>query len=303
MKRIFAIFLTVCLCLSFTGCKVLDYSKASKYYKEGRYAEALELYTSLGDYADSEAMATLSWQKADYEAAAAHYDAGEYREAMELYYGLEMYMDSPIKAIESQYALGLSLIDAGQYDEAIDLLQQLGTYSDSAYHAHRAMTLWLREALTELGGVTMALDDAGQQKLLLVSTGGDTVDLIYIRESQLLGLPNNCRFTLTIYPTTQTAAYKASYLSVAASTILEESSGMVDPAVFGADQGLSTYFFTQTITDPDGIITVSQDTTDAISLHSLLPEATAAIAENLAAMLAQTGTDITPQDLGFLSLN
>ena len=302
MKRFFAILLALCLCMSFTGCNAWDYGKASKYYKNGQYAQALELFTSLGDYADSQAMAHLSWQKADYEAAAACYAAGDYRQAMTLYYGLEMYMDSPVKAIESQYALALSLIEAGDYNEAIDLLQALGTYADSTHHAHRAMALWLRQALTELGGVTLVLDDAGQQKLLLVSTGGKSVDLIYTRESQLLGLPNSSRFVLTLYPETQAAVYKANNLSVAVSTIAEEALGMVDPALFNAGQGLSTHYFTQTITEPDGTVTTSHETTDAISLQSLLTEATGIIAENLPSLLAQSGTDLTPEDLGFLSL-
>lgn len=302
MKRILAIFFTGCLCLSFTSCKALDYGKATKYYNDGQYAQAMELYTSLGDYADSAAMAHISWQKADYEAAQAHYDAAQYRQAMELYYGLELYMDSPVKAIESQYALALSLLESGQYSESIQLFEDLGTYSNSAYLAQRGIALWLRESLTQLGGITMALDENGQQTLSLVSTGGDTVHLIYTRESQLLGVPNTCRFALILYPETQTASYEASYLSAAASTILEESSGMIDPAVFNAGQGISTYFFTQTITNPDGAVTVSRDTTDAIVLHSMLPEAEGAIAANFAAILAQTGTDITPEDLGFLSL-
>ena len=302
MKRFTAIALILCLCLSFTGCKALDYSKASRHYKKGQYAQALELYTSLGDYADSEAMAHLSWQKADYEAAGESYAGGDYRRAMELYYGLGMYMDSPVKAIESQYQLGLALIESGEYGEAIDLLQALGTYSDSARHAQKAMELWLCQSLTELGGVTMPLDEAGQQKLLLVTTGAGTVDVIYIRESMLLGLPSSCRFTLTVFPATQVVGYRASYLSVAASTILEESSGLVDPAVFSAGRGLSTYVFTQTITEPDGTVSITNDTTDAIILQSLLPEASAVIAENLAVLLAQSGTDLTPEDLGFISL-
>ena len=303
MKRLIAILLLVCLCISLTGCKVLDYAKASHHYKKGNYGQAQELYASLDSYADSAAMAHISWQKADYEAAGEAYAAGDYRQAMELYYGLEMYMDSPIRAIESQYALGLALIESGQYGEAQDLLQALGTYEKSAYHAQRATDLWLRQTLTECGGIALNLDEAGQQKLLLVTTGGETVDVIYIRESRILGLPSSCRFTLTIFPATQVAGYKASYRSEATNTILEEAAGMVEPAVFCAGQGLSAYSFTQTITEPDGTQSVSTDTESAIILQSLLAEATAVIAENLPALLAQTGTDITPEDLGFLALN
>lgn len=300
MKRILAMMITACLCLSFTGCKLLDYSKASKYYKEGQYAQAQELFSSLGDYADSQSMAYLSWQKADYEAAGESYAAGEYRRAMELYYGLEMYMDSPVKAIESQYALGLQLVEEGQYGEAFALLNALGTYSDSTLHTNRAAALWLRQALSELGGVTMTLEDATLQ---METSGDSAIAITYHKESQLLGVPNTCSFTLTVFPATQTAAYEASYLSAAASTILEEASGTVDPAGFCAGEGMSTHAFTQTVTDPEGVATVSNDTTDAIILQSLLAEGSTAIAENFASILELTGTALTPRELGFTGLN
>jgi len=303
MKRVFALILIGCLCLSFTGCKAWDYGKATKYYNDGHYAEALALYESLGDYADSAAMAHISWQKADYEAAQEHFSAGEYRQAMELYYGLGMYMDSPAQAIDAQYALASELLKTGEYAEAIRLFEGLGAYANCADLVRQGISLWLRESLTRLGGITLKLDEAGKQTISLVSTGGETVHLIYARESMLLGVPNTCRFALILNPETKTAEYEASYLSAAASTILEESSGTADPTVFFTGQGLSTDSFIQTITEPDGTVTVSEDTTDAIILQSLLPEATGIIAENLVNLLEQTGTDITPEDLGFLSLN
>lgn len=303
MKRIIGIIITVCLCLSFTGCKALDYNKANNYYKDGQYAEALEIFTSLGDYADSQAMAHLSWQKADYEAAGEAYAAGDYRQAMELYYGLQMYMDSPVKAVESQYALGLDLIEQGQYSEAIALLEELGVYSDSPYHVRRATSLQLQEALTQLGSASLKLDAAGDKTLSLVCTGDDTMVLTYTNQSLLLGLPNESSFALTFSPIAQTASYEASYLSAAARTILEESAGTVDLAAFGVNQGLSTESFTQTVTDPDGVVTVSNDTAEAIILQSLLSEATAVIAENFAAIMELTDTGLNPQDLGFTGLN
>lgn len=303
MKRFFAVFLIICLCLSFAGCKAIDYGKASQYYNDGQYAQALELYTALGNYADSAAMAHLSWQKATYETAAEAYANADYRRAMELYYDLELYMDSPLKALESQYALGLALIETGEYREAINTLHALGAYSDSADQIKRAVSIWLCRSLTEVDGVTLVLDEAGQQKLSMVTAGDDTVDLIYTRESLLLGLPNSSRFVLTVYPKTQTAAYEAFNSSVATNTIVEESSGLADPAVFCAGQGLTTQQFTQTITESDGTVTVSNDTTHAISLYGLLPEASAVIAENLALLLEQAGTDLTPEELGFLALN
>lgn len=40
-----------------TGCNSSDYKKATQLYSEGNYEEALELFTKLGDYEDSEQLA------------------------------------------------------------------------------------------------------------------------------------------------------------------------------------------------------------------------------------------------------
>lgn len=303
MKRVFAILLIGCLCFGFSGCDALDYGKASRHYKNGEYAQALELYRSLGDYADSEAMAHLSWQKADYETAGKAFEEKDYRKAMELYYGLELYMDSPIKAFESQYALGLSLINSGEYAEAIPLLDELGTFEDSVQQAQNARGLWLLTSLAQKESVSVSLDAEGNQTLSLVITGEDSAALIYESNTQLLGLPNEINFTLFLFPKTKDANYSATYRSVAARTIVEESVGTADLSVYNAQHGLSTSAFVQTITEPDETVTTSNLTTDAIILPSLFLEAGTAISEHLSTLLELTGTTLTPEDLGFLALN
>lgn len=303
MKRVIALILIGCLCLSCTGCKVVDYGKATEFYNAGQYTQALELYTSLGDYADSAAMAHICWQKTTYETAQAHFAAEEYRQAIPLFQELEMYMDCPVKVVESQYALAVQLLEKGEYAESIQLFESLGGYSDSASFVRKGISLWLLESLNQLDGITLTLNEEEKQTLAFISAEDKTVHLIYNRESMLLGIPNTCQFTLILNPESKEATYKASYYSASTSTILEVATGIAEPAVFAAGQGLSTKTFTQTITDPDGTVTTSQETTDAIILQSLLPEAEEIIAKNLPALLEQTGTDITPEDLGFMSLN
>ena len=41
MKRIIALMLALCLCVSLAGCSGLDYAKASRLYKKGEYAAAI----------------------------------------------------------------------------------------------------------------------------------------------------------------------------------------------------------------------------------------------------------------------
>lgn len=300
MKRIFATALILCLMLSLTGCSGLKYTLASWHYRVGHYEKAYTLYSDLEDYADSPAMTQISRQKADYAAAQAHYEAGEYRQAMELYNALGLYMDCPVKAAESQYALGLSLMEQKDYGEAIAQLSALGNYKDSIRQTGNAVVLCLTEALEGTEGICLELDNA---QLSLMISGADSVDLVYENSGLLLGVPHKSSFTITLFPATRTANFSAIYFSTATRIIDEDAAGTIDPAHYGVDRGLTTTAFTQTITEPDGTKTVITDTTEAIIVQSLLPEAAAAITEHLDDLLALTGTDITAKHLGFLSLN
>ena len=67
MKRILSALIVLALAVSMAGCSVQDYQTAGTLYKEGKYAQALEIYEALGDYADSAKMAEICRQKANYE--------------------------------------------------------------------------------------------------------------------------------------------------------------------------------------------------------------------------------------------
>ena len=122
MKKIVAVLVVLALAASMAGCTLRDYQTAGTLYKEGKYAQALEIYTALGNYADSEKMAEICRQKANYEKAGQLLAAGEYEQAAQLYDELGMYSDSPLKAAESRYTGGKASLEAEDYARAIALL-------------------------------------------------------------------------------------------------------------------------------------------------------------------------------------
>ena len=143
MKRMIAALIVVCLCATMTGCSAIDYLKASQLYKEEAYAQALPLYESLGDFADSAKMAEICSQKADYNAAEALLAIQDYEAALPLYEGLGMYIDSPLKAITCRYDNGLRYLSQADYKNAITWLEPLGNYEDCADRTSQARWLWV----------------------------------------------------------------------------------------------------------------------------------------------------------------
>lgn len=298
MKRLITLLLVLSLALSLTGCKVMDYKTAMDYYEAGEYAQALEIYRSLGDFADSQAMAEICWQKADYKQAEALFAAGDYRQALELYQGLSMYMDSPAKAIVCQYRIGLACIEAGEYEEALSWLEPLGSYEDCPEQVQLAKWQWIYETVkadsptAEVGGGTIALSADDE--------GGFSV--YFINVDSLLGISYTKNFRLSFGKDSREGIYTAVYDSTSNGQIKEEASGVLDIAQFSAASNIPVDSFTQTVIDPDGKETVSDQTTDALMMEGLLMEMQATLVQCIPELLAQTGLPLTVADIGFAAL-
>lgn len=298
MKKLVVLFTALCLCVSMAGCDLTDYRTAMDYYEAGEYAQALEIYRALGDYADSREMAEICWQKADYQAAEQLYAAGDYRQALPLYQGLAMYMDSPAKAIDCQYAIGVGSMEAAEYGEAITWLESVGNYKDSLARIKQSKWLWICSRVREQAP---ALEFNGGM-VTLTANDADKLELSYRKDGALLGVTYTNAFTLTVGFEEEEAVFTAKYDSASAGSICEEAAGVVKVPYFTAEKALSPDTFTQTVVDNDGVETVSTQTTDALMMQQLLAEAQTVLSQYLSQLLAQTELPVTVKDMGFVSL-
>lgn len=298
MKRLIVLLLVLCLALSFSGCAILDYKQAMDHYEAGEYAEALELYKSLGDFADSKAMAEICWQKADYKHAEELFAAGDYRQALALYQGLAMYMDSPAKAIVCQYRIGLSCITEGNFEEGIQWLQPLGSYEDCIEQIRLAKWNWMHQGVQqtaptcEINGGTVTMN----------AKPDGSFSVCYMATDSLLGISYMKSILLTFNNESNLGAYEAVYDSSSTGQVKEEASGALDISQFCTGTKLPVSVFNQTIIDPDGNETVSTTPSDSLMMAGVLPELTAVLAQSIPQLLEQTGVPVTPAELGFASL-
>ncbi len=295
MKRFLVLLLMVFLLVSFTGCSVLDYKEATELYNAGAYAEALEIYRALGDFADSARMAELCWQKVDYAAAETALAAGDYTGAMTLYQGLGMYRDSPAKAITSQYLAGADALVAGDYAEAIDLLEPLGSYENSREKIDEAKWLWLHSHGELLTG-------SAEERVSLLAQPDGSFALIYNLQGFVLGAPYQGNVTLTLRRGQHTADFTAFYESTSATTIREEAVGTLELVTFTGSTPLPVNSFLQTVTDQDGVQTQSTDPSAVLMIRTVLTQSASKLAQALPELLNASGVPITAHDLGFFAL-
>lgn len=104
MKKIMSVLLAVVICLALVACNSSDYKKAEELYAAGDYAAALEIYTELGEYEDSQNKA----KKCKFEVANAHFEKGEYKAALEIYTELGEYEDAKDKAAYCEREVGMT---------------------------------------------------------------------------------------------------------------------------------------------------------------------------------------------------
>lgn len=303
MKRFSLVLLVLCLCLQLTGCDAKDYTTAIGYYEEGQYQQALELFTGLGDYADSQAMAALCQQYVDYAEAQALFAAGDYQAALDLFTGLQMYKDSPLMVFSCQYHIGMAHLAAGEYRQAIDWLMPLGNYEDCREQVVIAKWHYLYQHIEAAGGsIVISAGEDTTAQILLRTEANDGLTLVYVEEGQLLGLPYLHELTIPLSLNVEETTCQVVYRSSMVTQVEEIASGIVLPGAFSSTGGLSIDSFQQTITDEEGQTQVSTDTASAIMIQSITETAQQAISQNLNALLESTGTDVSAKDLGFLSI-
>ena len=296
MKRMIAALIVVCLCATMTGCSAIDYLKASQLYKEEAYAQALPLYESLGDFADSAKMAEICSQKADYNAAEALLAIQDYEAALPLYEGLGMYIDSPLKAITCRYENGLRYLSQADYKNAITWLEPLGNYEDCTDRTSQARWLWV----TQQPHRYIIRSNTGDSLVMTMeSTGEDTAQLVLEGHGYLLGLPYDTLFTLTFCRNEPLATYRVTCRSESDTVIEEIAEGQVALRSIAAGAAMEMASFSQTVMDAEGNQTATQDATQAIIVRSILAESADQINRYFPTLLELSGTEVTAAHLGF----
>lgn len=103
-RKMIALMMASAMCLSLTACNSSNYTKAEELLSSGDYSAALEIYTDLGDYEDSQDKA----KKCTYEIANECFEQKNYKNALENYSELGDYEDAKDKAAECEKEIGMS---------------------------------------------------------------------------------------------------------------------------------------------------------------------------------------------------
>ena len=115
------------LLVFFLTADARQYSKAMDLKDDGKYQEAIEIFTELGDYDDSATQIT----DCRYLEAKKMLADGQYDKAIAAFTALKDYKDSETMIKQCDYERAEKLLADGQYDEAKDYFKSLGDYSDS----------------------------------------------------------------------------------------------------------------------------------------------------------------------------
>lgn len=103
------------------------YTMAALLAEQENYAEAVEIYESLGNYNNSPALATYC----KYLQAVQASGNGDYNLAIDLFEALNGYEDSYERGRAARYAKAVSYQEAGDYATAAKLFGEVGQYQDS----------------------------------------------------------------------------------------------------------------------------------------------------------------------------
>lgn len=142
-----------------------NYNKASSLAKDGKYAEAAEVFVALGDYEDAEEKAL----KCKYDYAASLEEKKEFEAAREVYKSLGDFEDSKAKIDSCTYNIALLKLDNGNYEDALAIFETIPDYADSATRINecnykKALALIETEAYEDAIDMLEALNDYSDSK-------------------------------------------------------------------------------------------------------------------------------------------
>lgn len=143
MKKGLSVFLAFLLALTFCSCSASDYKAAQELQSAGDYTAAQEAFRALGNYKDSELLAS----ECGYAVASALFEAEDYAAAADAFRMLRDYSDSAAQAQECGYRIASALFDSGDFPGAMDAFAKLSGYRDSANRVAEASDRYLAEAL------------------------------------------------------------------------------------------------------------------------------------------------------------
>lgn len=114
MKRIVTIIISIFLMLIFSGCDSLDYKKAVSAQESGEYMNAVDIFSKLKDYKDSEERA----KECNYAFAKLQAESKNYIVAIEKFEGLNNYEDSSDLLRQCHLDYALELYENGDFTNA-----------------------------------------------------------------------------------------------------------------------------------------------------------------------------------------
>ena len=103
-----------------------SYANAKKLEESGAYAEAISVYTQIGDYQDS----SDRIKACQYGIAEGLLAEGKYEEAYDAYSAVCDYQNSSEQMTACKYGMAGNLMAAGKYSDAYDMYTSIADYSD-----------------------------------------------------------------------------------------------------------------------------------------------------------------------------
>lgn len=112
----------------------ISYKTAESMLEDGKYDEAKETFSALGEYKDSYSKVKECDNEKAYSQALNHLEEKDYKNATREFNALSKidYKDSKVKYIEAAYGLGCEYFDNKDYSNALSYFKQCNNYKDSA---------------------------------------------------------------------------------------------------------------------------------------------------------------------------
>ncbi len=148
-KKIIAWILLLFIPVMLSGCDGSDYKKAASFYDSGDFEAAIEIFTELGDYKDSQERLV----DCRFHYGQQLYDHGDFEAAIEIFAELGDYKDSQERLADCRFDYGKELYDSENYAAARKQFQNTDPSEEADQYLRLCAWGILREYFAREGSI------------------------------------------------------------------------------------------------------------------------------------------------------
>lgn len=306
LRTLVLLVLTFALLFSMTGCEDLDYREGIRLYNAGKFEDAADIFSALGNFENCPELYT----DCQYWIAANLAEEGDFEKALPRFLKLGNYRNSTQWVTECKYQMAVTALNEEQYEDARNYFAETPDYKNTPEYLRRLNWIAMYDTIANVGfndGSGFILEISVDAKQFSIRANDYSHELeLSVSEGRNgdFFFHDSLEITLTRDSTVALfdcgSGFGMDYLDSSIGSS-QTATGKIDITTCTPETKLVMETFEMHVEDNQGKITDSKDPADSL-MDDAMAENLSDLLTTIPKLLLDSGITVTLQDIGFYAL-